>query len=251
MAKVIDGIKEPGKNGVPPHLVILPETYKDEVPLPAVYLLHGLFGSRFNWTELTRITKYADEANIAIIAPEGNDSWYVGESERSLINELIPYIEANYTVRPERNSRAIAGISMGGYGALKIAFRHPEMFTFAGSLSGAFDAPRQTEKAPGTDWEIMRDSVSAAFGPDASGCRNDNDLFDLIKGPISPMPAVYFECGLSDQFLEVNRELERAFRDHGLTAEYKEVPGGHDWEYWDERLPNLLHKASSRFRGQI
>lgn len=245
MAEIIEGKVGGGFSSSPTHFLIFPDLYNEiEDTFPVVYLLHGLFGERTNWIEFTKAAEYADKTNLILAAHDGNDSWYVGEHERYFTEELVPFVDTTYRTKTGREHRGIAGISMGGYGALKTALKRPDLFSFAASMSGAFDGPRQRVDRPGTDWDIMGASLIAAFGTGYKAIRAENDIFELAeKAAGTELPKIYFDCGTADQFIAVNRRLKSEFERHGVAAEYKEFPGAHDWEYWDTRLNAVLEMA--------
>lgn len=242
-----------------PYQVILPDSYQNSVQsYPVLYLLHGLFGSYRNWLELTGIKFYAKNTNFIIVLPEAGNSWYTdsqtNESERFesfFINEFVPGIENKFRILQRKEARAICGLSMGGYGALKFALKRPDLFNFSGSMSGAFDAPRQHEKNHGVDWENMGQSISSVFGTEESITRQQNDLFILIdrlnENEIKSLPNLYLNCGGKDDFLTINRELVHQLKRKKIKFQYYEKPGGHDWEYWDKELKELLSIIENKF----
>lgn len=230
--------------------IIIPEKYDEKNGrYPVLYLLHGLFGSFENWSELTRLREYASGYRLIIVMPEGGDDWYTdrgsGEDHESyLIRELIPAVEGGFRTIETRGGRAIGGNSMGGYGAFKIGLKYPEMFTFAASLSGAFDAPTLSEASMESVWSELGPSLTKVFGGDRSLRRTENDLIYLASKASRPLPRFYFDCGLEDEFIMTNRGLSQAFTELGVEHEYHEFAGGHDWSYWDFRIENLLRLAS-------
>ncbi len=240
-----------------PYLVVLPTNYgKTENKFPVLYLLHGLFGSCENWIELTDLLEYAKKYNFIIVTPEGADSWYVNsieieqnKFENYIISELIPEIDALYQTENNRASRAIAGLSMGGYGAMQFAFKYPDLFAFAGSISGAFDAPRQTEKNQGVDWEILKPSILRAFGEENSKVRNENDLFQLVPQIIEKdrLPYLYVDCGNEDSFLPINIDFHNLLNQNCISHDYFIGSGGHDWDYWNQRIKEILKIVANFF----
>ena len=240
-----------------PFRVILPENYEtSKGNYPVLYLLHGLFGSCDNWLELTALKDYLARKKFIVVLPEGCNNWYSDSAtikkdrfESSFINELIPAVEANYRVF--ENKRAVAGLSMGGFGALKFALKRPDLFVFAGSMSGAFDAPRLSAKNEGFGWDDLSPSVLEVFGKETSRTRFENDLFGIIRRipekETTFVPYIYLDCGLDDGFLEVNRELSGLLEAKGIFFEYHEIAGGHDWDYWDKQIQIILRKVEEIF----
>ena len=149
----VEPVEEKLKSGLMgremPYRVILPPGYaaRSQERFPVIYLLHGLTGHYNNWTDLTKLGDYSQRYRVIIVTPEGGDGWYTDSSanptdkyESYIIQELIPEVERKYRTLPTRDKRAIAGLSMGGYGALKFGLKYPEKFVLAGSFSGALGA---------------------------------------------------------------------------------------------------------------
>ena len=241
------------------YCAILPENYENsEENFPILYLLHGLFGRFDNWVTNTKITEYACRAPFVIICPEGANGWYADNKDRLnhfyesyIFEELIPDAERRFKVRSDGASRAVAGLSMGGYGAFKFAFRRPEMFRFAASLSGAFHAAEIYADAPDKIREELFPSISEAFGDDNERQREADDLFKIARNfpadRVKQLPYFYFDCGAADSFLPVNERLAELFRQRGILHEFHVFPGGHDWNYWDARVKHLLDLAIAEF----
>jgi len=214
---------------------------------PVLYLLHGWHGDETNWSTLTRLTRYAEDLPVIIVMPDGQNSWYVDSAadenekfEAYLLQDLIQNVEQSWRTVHGREGRAIAGLSMGGYGAVKEALKHPEMFQVAASLSGAFNAgSKELEK----EREDLRPSLAKAFGAERSKAREQNDLYALAqKVDAKATPYLYVDCGNQDEsFLEPNRNLAVILSQRKFAYEYHEFPGVHDWEYWDKRLPAVLN----------
>jgi putative tributyrin esterase len=256
MAEVINGIlpSRSLRREIPYNIVVSKGYYSaPRRRFPVLYLLHGLFGSCNNWIELTRLVRYADLHDLIIVTPEGADSWYADSAtirndkfESYILKDLIPAVEARFRTRADRTSRGIAGLSMGGYGALKFALKRPDLFGFAASSSGAFNGPILTDESRAEEWEEMKPSIIRAFGTSPSRTRRANDLFRIVQKFDSnkhEAPVVFIDCGKRDSFLDVNRAFSRTLAEYGITHTYKEFSGGHDWVYWNRRLKNILRLA--------
>lgn len=262
MSRIVFGNLKSGllKKDVP-YRVILPEDYKTSLnkKYPALYLLHGLFGSCDNWLNSTEIAEYSRSIGSIIVLVEGGDGWYVDSKmlplnkfESYIIEELMPEIEAIFRVDNQKKARAVAGLSMGGFGAFKFALKRPDLFCFAASMSGAFIAPELYQTSRKTIWDELLPSINAAFGERNSEIRQENDIFSLIEKTsdeeVSNLPFFYFDCGLDDVFLPVNREIAEAMQSQKINFEYKEISGGHDWIYWDRQIQVILNLAKTNFR---
>lgn len=230
---------------------IFPEDYDvSSSPTPVLYLLHGLFGRFDNWLTNTKIIEYARQHSFAIVCPDGGDGWYADSPlienhfyESYFLHELSPAVESRFNLGKSRRKRAVAGLSMGGYGAFKFAFRQPDKFCFAASMSGAFHAA----EIVGDDlWTELQSSILAVFGDDHA-LRTENDLLQIARNfpaeRIAALPHLYFDCGAQDEFLPVNIKLSAIFAERGIVHEFKIISGGHDWNYWNTQLENILQKA--------
>jgi len=241
--------------------VILPPDYDRSrtTRYPVLYLLHGLSGHSRDWISRTNVADYASQYRMIVVTPEGNDSWYVDSAglptdkyETYIVQELIPDVQQRYRTIEARYGRAIAGLSMGGYGAFKFALKYPGQFAFAGSTSGAFGVTRYAEKdtGKGAAWETFL----KLFGPVGSQTRKANDLFELIvelpTARISSLPYFYFDCGTEDSPLifNANRELDQLMLQKKIPHEFRELPGNHSWAYWDAQVQEVLKIAAQKVR---
>lgn len=236
-----------------PYNVILPTDYDTSrtTRYPVLYLLHGLTGHYSDWVTRTNIANYASEYRMIVVTPEGNDSWYVDKYETYILNELIPDVQKRYRTIEARYARSIAGLSMGGYGAIKFGLKSPATFVFAGSMSGAFSVTRLTEEQIGS--ARWGDSLRL-FGAAGSETRLANDLFALIErimpARISSLPYFYFDCGTEDSPLifPSNRELAGLMYEKKIPHEFRQLPGDHSWAYWDRQVQVVLKIAATKMR---
>ena len=233
-----------------PYRVLLPDQYATGTArYPVLYLLHGYGGHFGNWIDHSKLAGYAGNRPLIIVMPEGANSWYVdganGEAwETYLTSDLVDEVDTTFRTTPTREGRMIAGLSMGGYGAIKAGLKHPELYGLVGSFSGALDITRPGDVFDGE----QKPDVMRIFGPIGSVVRQSNDVYTL-PGWAKPKQLPYFwiACGTADPWLEPNRELARLLKKSGAAYEYHERPGGHDWEFWnwasqaflaDPRVPN-------------
>lgn len=243
-----------------PYNVLLPVNYNQADSrtkrYPVIYLLHGLTGHYNNWLDKTRLVDYTAAYEFIIVMPEGNDGWYTDSAsvptdkyESYFLQELIPDVEKRFRASSERESRAIAGLSMGGYGALKFGVKHPEMFVLTASLSGALDAASWTE-ADLKGLEFIWRTLQPVFGPEKSETRAANDLrklfSELTAQRIAALPYVYLDCGTEDRLLEINRSFADILTKQKIPHEYRQLPGSHSWTYWDSQVQEVLRIASRK-----
>jgi putative tributyrin esterase len=217
---------------------------------PVLYLLHGLSGSFDSWETRTNLVHYAEKYQFLIAMPDAGDSWYVNSAtvpadryEDFIADDFISEVETNWRVMNAPHRRAIAGLSMGGYGALKFALRHPGVFAFAGSISGALNAPGELA----TERPDFAKKLSEVFGPAGSETRAKNDIYAMAR-ELKPTDNLYLyvDCGNGDWLLSSNREFAKVLSEKKFRYEYHEFPGMHSWEYWDHRLPDLLESVAKR-----
>ena len=242
-----------------PYRVILPINYKnsnEKTFYPVVYLLHGLTGHFDNWTDKTKLAEYAAQYNYIIIMPEGANGWYTDstaaandEYESYISQELISEIDKKFRTLADKKHRAIAGLSMGGYGAIKFGLKNPEMFALVGSFSGALGAASWTEKEIGAKGAIA-ESILGVFGAADSETRRQNDIFKLVRelpaDKIKNLPFIYLDCGTEDFLYQNNRDFANLLQEKHVPHEYRELPGKHDWRFWDAQVQEFL-ELSERF----
>ena len=239
--------------------IILPADYKqsEKKLFAVIYLLHGRGGNYKDWTNLTKITQYSLIYNFIIVMPDGGkESWYADNEnlpndsyESYFIKELIPEIDAKYRTVPERQNRIVAGLSMGGYGAIKFGLRYSDKFVLAGSFSGAMDAVVKTQ-----NYKHLIKSVADVFGEENSQARKDNDIFRIINEAsaekIKEFPFLFVDCGTEDHQFQSNRDFAALLTDKKVPHEYRQMPGVHNWAFWDSEVREFLRVADKLTAGQ-
>lgn len=209
--------------------------------LPVLYLLHGYDCNFTTWDTCTHLQQYAQNLPIMIVLPDGENSWYVNSAvfaedkfEDYIVQDVIADVDSRYATIADRSGRAIAGMSSGGYGAIRLALDHPELFSFAGSLGGTL--------APDTYWNARR---APAFGSPERVQPDGHCLFSLLqlRRP-NPGPKFYLACGTEDWWLDANRRFVQQLASRNMCYEYSETAGGHTWDYWDRALEPMLLAAA-------
>ncbi len=243
-----------------PFRVVLPVNYDEKAQngriYPVIYLLHGLTGHFENWTAKTHVADYSAAYNFIIVTPEGGDGWYTDnvsitndKYESYIVNELVPEIDNRYRTISDGRGRIIAGLSMGGYGALKFGLKYPEKFSLVGSFSGALGVASWTEKNIG---KTIGASIDKIFGPEGSDLRKSNDIFEIVRGLTSEktrsLPYIYQSCGTEDFLYENNKAFLQLLLEKRVPHEYREHPGGHDWNFWDDQVREFLALADRRLK---
>lgn len=236
-----------------PFRILLPADYSTSSRrYPVLYLLHGLTGDENDWPMRSRIKEYAARYRLIVVMPGVGDTWYANSAtdpasryEDVIVKDLVGYVDSHYRTIAAREGRAVAGLSMGGLGAVKFALLYPHMFAFAGSFSGAFDVPLTASLGKNPSARMLRD-LRRVFGGEGSRTRRENDVFTLLKQPPpegTTFPYLYVSTGKSDPLPQVsdsNPRLDRALRAGGLRYEYHERPGTHDWRFWDSEIEFML-----------
>lgn len=240
--------------------ILYPVNYQrganSEKRFPVLYLLHGVTGHYTNWTERTRVALYATRYDLFIVMIEGENGWYTDSAtvptdkfESYILQELIPDVEKRFRVSTERDGRAIAGLSMGGYGALKFGFKYPRRFALVASMSGALGAASWTENDL-KNLEFIKQSLLKTFGPTGSTTRTQNDLLKLTREATSDniklLPAIYLDCGTEDILFSTNRGYADLLLERKIPHEFRQLPGNHDWQYWDQQVQVILALAAER-----
>ena len=226
----------------------------EEKKFPVLYLLHGLTGHHTNWVERTGIALYATRHDLFLVMVEGENGWYTDSAtvptdrfESYILQELMPDVEKRFRVSPERRGRAIAGLSMGGYGSLKFAFKFPNHFALAASMSGALGAATWTDSEL-KNLEFIRQSLLKTFGPAGSTTRAANDLLKLTRevsaAGIKSLPLIYLDCGTEDILFPGNRSYADLLLERKIPHEFRQLPGNHGWQYWDQQIQAILGIAS-------
>lgn len=232
-----------------PYRVVLPPGYglitSRSKRYPVIYFLHG-WGSHYEaWLANTSLARYAADHQLIIVTPEGSNGWYTDSAtiatdkfESYVLQELIPDVDKRFRTVTDKRGRGVAGNSMGGYGALKFGFKHPEAFALAASTSGALDAASRTDEA----------SIMQTFGEPASATRVANDLPRLAREyPLERrglLPYLYFDCGEKDPWFAANHDFASLLTGRGIAHEYREIPGDHIWPYWDRQAREILRLAT-------
>lgn len=228
--------------------VMVPTSYADGAgrKYPVIYFLDGHSGDGkrlFYDFYKDELMKQSDQFNVIMVAVGGFNTWYFDSPvnpevkwQQFLTKELIPFVDASYRTIAKREGRAITGLSMGGHGSFYTAFRHPELFIAAGSTSGGVDFRSWPD-----NWDI-----AAMLGKKSEHEKNWDE--GVVINNLNALPkakmALYFDCGVNDFFLEVNRALDKKMTDMKIVHSYEEFPGGHTQDYWGRSLPKHVEYFS-------
>lgn len=247
--------------------VYFPEGYDDSNKnYPVLYLLNGLFGDETDWIKSGSLQPTADKLiaensiiPMVIVMPDGDDRLYMNKEdgtypyEDMFITEFIPFIEKTYRIKNEKKFRAISGLSMGGAGSLRLAFKYDTLF----GACAAFSAGISTDEEIITEAQESFDGYYGIISPSAIGSKGQDRLTEAVKDydvlrlvnskDTERLKSVhiYFDCG-DDDFLTVgNSQLHIDLTKKGIPHEFRMRNGNHDWDFWTESLPHGLLFISS------
>jgi S-formylglutathione hydrolase FrmB len=227
-----------------PYRVFFPTNLPPSEKLPVVYLLHGGGGSYRSWSNDSDASHYALKGLI-LVMPDGDESYFMNEVESPrekyedyITKDLIADVERRFPARTDRAGRAIVGISMGGFAAVKYAFSHPELFIFVAALSPSIDVPfrHYNVRRLGQWWKFR-----TIFGPAGSKERAARDPSTLIRtANVQATPFIYLTAGQQEPLLAPNRQFAAVLKRHGIEYEFYTEPGGHNWSQWNAQIPGCF-----------
>lgn len=218
-----------------------------------LYLLHGMGDNHTQWSRMTNVEWFCEKYEIAVVMPAVGVSFYsdmtYGQKYWSYLSiELPRYMRAIFPLSDKREDNFAAGLSMGGYGAYKLALSCPEQFCAAASLSGALDLAGQMAQAKEDPSDSFYSAMINNFGS-LNGLKDTpNDLFWLVKRNLQegrPMPALFQSVGTEDFLYRCNQNFRKFAAEQKVELFYEEGPGVHDWAYWQDRLPEVFRWLSS------
>lgn len=233
-----------------PYRVFLPAQVEAGTVLPVVYLLHGGNGSFRDWSNDSTVSMYAAKGLI-LVMPEGGFSYYMNAAERPserfedyIFDDLISDVESRFPAAKTREKRAVIGISMGGFAAIKIALTRPQLFSFAGAFSPSIDIThRHFNVRRWGEWLRVR----TIFGPWGSEARSSRDPLTLIKSADpEKVPFIYLTAGQNEPLLDPDRAFADRLRSLHFRHEFHTQPGGHDWGEWNRQIPGCFESLLAR-----
>ncbi|MDE2126809.1 MAG: hypothetical protein KGJ62_09475 [Armatimonadetes bacterium] len=230
-------------------IVMPPESEAPAAGYPLYLLLGGFSDTHVTWFQNTYAVRCASEWKMAIVCPNGEKGWYTngvggsGPYEDDLIGDLLPAISARHPVSTHPSCRAVGGLSMGGYGAAKLALRYPELFSVGVVHSAALEVTSSPQQHP-----VFGDPVrDAAF-------RKAEDAFYLAEQAATRLPTdrreLWIDCGKHDHLIEGNRRFVGHLNLLGYPHTWVELPGEHTWPYWNRRIRQILPAVARRIHAE-
>ncbi len=220
--------------------IVFPEDAHLPRPWSVFYLLHGLSDDHTIWMRRTSIERYVAGLPLVVVMPDGGRGFYTNALEGlayedDLIKNVVGVVDRTFPVKAERSGRAIGGLSMGGYGAVKLGLKHHEMFGSVTSHSGALAFCRETKH----DLNWSTPEFLRIFGKAPKDGREDP--FKIAESiDHGRVPALRIDCGKDDFLIEQNRAFHKHLESLHITHEYEEFPGSHDWAYWDLHVRDAI-----------
>lgn len=218
-------------------------------PFKTLYLLHGITGNHTDWISESRIRSWAAARNLAVVMPSGYNAFYLDQPEshnfygRFVGQELVNVTRRILPLSTRREDTFIGGISMGAYGALRAGLKYCETFGSIASLSSAMIADSIEGVINNDVFFLSRPFLESTFGDLSQLVGSDKDPARLAADLVycdRPRPRVFMACGNADPLAGPNRVLADRLRGIGLEVEYRELDGGHDWDLWNNALPQAL-----------
>ena len=219
--------------------VILPDVGTG--PYPVFYLLHGLSDDHTIWARRTSIERYVAGLPLIVVMPDGFRGFYTNHENGPayatyMAEELPAFVERTFHARTDRAGRCIGGLSMGGYGAMRLALGYPEVYCSANSHSGALafgHDPVQLNTSYSQEWLLT-------VGATPAGSAHDLYALAEVRRKEGNAPAIRIDCGSEDFLIEPNRRFTAHLKELGIEHEYAEFPGTHNWGYWDLHVQEAL-----------
>lgn len=221
-------------------------------PFPTLYLLHGLSDDYTQWLRRTRIEMYLQGHGLIVVMPDGFRGFYTDNDNgpnygRYLAEDIVSLTETYFPAIPDRKARAIGGLSMGGYGALRAALNYPEKFISAHSHSGAvLCGSIRWDKPHATATHLDLREMQSIFGKRPAGSHHDllhvaaQAQKDSQKDRKKKLPALLIDCGTDDFLIEDNRTFHHELEKLRVPHTYREYEGAHNWDYWDLHIQEAL-----------
>lgn len=213
---------------------------------PTLFLLHGFSDNHSIWTRNTSLERYVSDLGIAVVMPAGDNSYYTdmeyGANYWTFLTEELPFVVRSlFPLSDRKKDNFLAGLSMGGFGALKWGLNHPTDFAAIASLSGVTDMVFHLEKVRKVQGDKNR-TMFHIFG-DKDITNTSNDLLwklEQVDNSIEPKPLLYQACGTEDFLYEHNMRFFNKCKKTGFDLTTNFGPGDHTWEYWDKTIQDVL-----------
>ena len=233
-----DKLVVPGSSAQPPRV------------FKTLYLLPGIFGSQYDWINGTNVQRWAEEKNLAVVMPAGENMFYLDQEDTHSLygqfigDELVRLTRRMFPLSDRREDTFICGLSMGGYGALRNGIKYADTFGCAAGLSAANiveGIENRTDSAP--MFFSTRRYAQAVFGDVTKAKGSDKDIVWLARQRAAsgkPLPRIYLACGADDMLLDTDRRLRDDLTACGMDVTWEEGPGSHEWDFWNRYIKRVI-----------
>lgn len=223
---------------------------REEKPYKTLYLLHGVFGNYTDWISGTCIQRWAEEKNLAVVMPSGDNMFYVDQKGSNnyygefIGRELVEITRKMFPLSRKKEDTFIAGLSMGGYGAIRNGLKYHDTFGCIAGLSSAIivgDIDKRTDDTPFfLESRSYAESIFGNLSKVKSSDMNPEWLVDQLCAEGAELPRIFLACGTEDSLLEVNRRMRDYMTSAGIELTYEEGPGAHEWDFWNRYIKKVI-----------
>ena len=223
---------------------------REDKPYKTLYLLHGVFGNYTDWVCGSRIQRYAEENDLVVIMPSGDNAFYVDQPAGNnfygefIGKELVEVTRKMFPLSHKREDTFIGGLSMGGFGALRNGLKYSDTFGYIVSLSGALHLEEMASRTKDAPFFIESKSYAeACFGDLSKVLESDKNprwLVKHLKAEKKDLPKIYMACGDEDHLLPVNKDMAKFLKEQGADVTFEIGPGNHEWDFWDAYIKKSI-----------
>ncbi|MDE7223871.1 MAG: esterase family protein [Acetatifactor sp.] len=233
---------------------------KEVTAYKTLYLLHGIFGNYTDWVSGTNIQRWAEEKDLAVVMPSGDNMFYVDQKEslnyygEFIGRELVELTRKTFPLSHQREDTFIAGLSMGGYGAIRNGLKYHDTFGYIAGLSSAMVVDELEQRTNDTPMPIYRRDFAERIFGDLTQVKdsdmNPKWLIENLKKERAEFPKMYLACGTEDSLLKANHGMRDYLREAGVDVTYEEGYGGHEWDFWNRYIKKVIDWLPLETDGQ-
>lgn len=226
------------------------QTPREEKPYKTLYLLHGVFGSYIDWVTGTRIQRFAEENDLCVIMPSGDNAFYVDQPAANNMygefigKELVELTRKMFPLSRKREDTFIGGLSMGGYGALRNGLKYSDTFGCITALSSACQMEEMASRTTDPGFMLVNKSYAeACFGDLTKLLESDKNpkfLAKNMKAEGKPFPKIFMACGDQDSLLPANKDMAAFLTEQGADVTFEVGSGNHEWDFWDTYIKKAI-----------
>lgn len=223
---------------------------REKKPYKTLYLLHGVFGNYTDWVCGSRIQRFAEEHDLVVVMPSGDNAFYVDQPAGNnfygefIGKELVELTRKMFPLSRRREDTFIGGLSMGGFGALRNGLKYSDTFGCIVSLSGALHLEEMAARTKDASFFLESKSYSeACFGDLSKVLESDKNprwLVKELKKANKELPRIYMACGEQDSLLPINQDMADFLKAQGADVTFEVGPGSHEWDFWDTYIKKAI-----------